>query len=67
VTAKVGLAEALARFSKYFDPRIVGELNGEYVRLVKSQGNSSGTTTSVRTKCFSSFPENSTCSSGIER
>ena len=35
---KVTLAEKLARFSRHFDPKIVGELNGQHVKLVKFQG-----------------------------
>ena len=35
---KVNLAEQLARFSEHWSPRIVGELNGQHVRLAKLQG-----------------------------
>jgi len=35
---KVNLAEKLSTFSDYFNPRIVGELNGQQVKLVKFQG-----------------------------
>jgi mannose-6-phosphate isomerase-like protein (cupin superfamily) len=35
---KVNLAEQLARFSEHWSPRVVGELNGQHVRLVKLQG-----------------------------
>jgi mannose-6-phosphate isomerase-like protein (cupin superfamily) len=35
---KVNLAEQLARFSEHWSPRIVGELNGQHVRLVKLKG-----------------------------
>ncbi|HEV3197664.1 MAG TPA: cupin domain-containing protein [Bryobacteraceae bacterium] len=35
---KVNLAEKLASFSDYFSPKIVGELNGQHVKLVKFQG-----------------------------
>ena len=39
VTAdKVVLAEKLAMFSEHWSPRIVGELNGQHVKLVKFQG-----------------------------
>lgn len=34
----VVLAEKLAKFSTHFDPKIVGELNGQHVKLVKFQG-----------------------------
>jgi mannose-6-phosphate isomerase-like protein (cupin superfamily) len=32
---KVNLAEKLSLFSDYFNPRVVGELNGQQVKLVK--------------------------------
>ncbi|MEQ1832610.1 MAG: cupin domain-containing protein [Candidatus Eisenbacteria bacterium] len=35
---KVDLAESLARFTDHWNPRVVGELNGQQVRLVKFQG-----------------------------
>src|SRR5580765_58458 len=35
---KVNLAEKLSVFADYFNPRIVGELNGQQVKLVKFQG-----------------------------
>jgi mannose-6-phosphate isomerase-like protein (cupin superfamily) len=35
---KVNLAEKLASFSDYFNPRIAGELNGQCVKLVKFKG-----------------------------
>ena len=35
---KVNLAEKLAMFSDHWNPRIVGELNGQYVKLTKFQG-----------------------------
>ena len=35
---KVNLADKLARFSDHFQPKIVGELNGQHVKLVKFQG-----------------------------
>jgi mannose-6-phosphate isomerase-like protein (cupin superfamily) len=35
---KVNLAEKLASFSDYFNPRIVGALNGQCVKLVKFKG-----------------------------
>jgi len=34
----VNLAEAFARFEDRWRPRIVGELNGSYVKLVKVEG-----------------------------
>jgi mannose-6-phosphate isomerase-like protein (cupin superfamily) len=35
---KVNLREKLGRFSEYWSPRIVGELNGQHVKLVKVLG-----------------------------
>jgi mannose-6-phosphate isomerase-like protein (cupin superfamily) len=35
---KVNLAEKLSRFSEYWSPKIVGELNGQMVKLVKLNG-----------------------------
>jgi mannose-6-phosphate isomerase-like protein (cupin superfamily) len=35
---KVNLQQKFATFTDYFNPRIVGELNGQHVKLVKSKG-----------------------------
>ncbi len=35
---KVSIADALARFADYWSPKVVGELNGQQVKLVKLQG-----------------------------
>jgi mannose-6-phosphate isomerase-like protein (cupin superfamily) len=35
---KVNLAEKLASFTEQWQPRIVGELNGQHVKVVKLQG-----------------------------
>lgn len=35
---KVNISEKLATFSDYFNPRVVGELNGQQVKLVKFKG-----------------------------
>ena len=35
---KINLAEKLSGFNDYFNPRIVGELNGQMVKLVKFRG-----------------------------
>lgn len=34
----IRLAEKFARIEKHWDPKIVGELNGQHVKLVKFQG-----------------------------
>lgn len=35
---KINLAEKLTLFSDYWNPRVVGELNGQHVKLVKLKG-----------------------------
>jgi mannose-6-phosphate isomerase-like protein (cupin superfamily) len=35
---KVNLAERFAKFNDHWSPKIVGELNGQHVKLVKFQG-----------------------------
>lgn len=35
---KVNLAEKLSRFTEHWNPKIVGELNGQHVKLVKLKG-----------------------------
>jgi len=35
---KVNLAEKLSHFGEHWSPKIVGELNGQHVKLVKLQG-----------------------------
>ena len=35
---KVNFAEKLTRIKEYWNPHIAGELNGQYVKLVKFQG-----------------------------
>ena len=35
---KVNLREKLSRFQTHWDPKIVGELNGQYIKLVKFKG-----------------------------
>lgn len=36
--SRVNLARKLDRISRHWDPKIVGELNGQHVKLVKFQG-----------------------------
>jgi mannose-6-phosphate isomerase-like protein (cupin superfamily) len=38
VVEKVNIGEKLALFSDHWNPRVVGELNGQYVKLVKFRG-----------------------------
>jgi mannose-6-phosphate isomerase-like protein (cupin superfamily) len=35
---KVNLAQKFSRFTSFWDPKIVGELNGQHVKLVKFRG-----------------------------
>ncbi len=35
---KVNLAEKLALFTEHWNPKVVGDLNGQHVKLVKFQG-----------------------------
>lgn len=35
---KITISEKLASFSDYWNPRIVGELNGQHIKLVKFKG-----------------------------
>ena len=35
---KVNLQQKFSTFSEHWDPRIAGELNGQYIKLVKFQG-----------------------------
>ena len=35
---KVNLRERLSMFASHWDPKVVGELNGKHVKLVKFQG-----------------------------
>lgn len=35
---KVNISEKLSLFSDYWNPRIIGELNGQYVKAVKFKG-----------------------------
>lgn len=37
-TTKVNIADKLALFSDYWNPRVVGDLNGQHVKLVKFRG-----------------------------
>jgi hypothetical protein len=38
VIEAINLAEKLDRFDAYWSPKIVGELNGQYVKLAKFKG-----------------------------
>ncbi|MCP4439209.1 MAG: cupin domain-containing protein [Aureispira sp.] len=35
---KINIGEKLSRFSDHWNPKIVGELNGQYVKLAKFEG-----------------------------
>lgn len=49
IVDKVNIREKLTLFDDHWSPKVVGELNGHQVKLVKFQGNSSGINTSTRT------------------
>ena len=49
VAEKVNIAQKLAQFHDSWSPKIVGELNGQQLKLVKFRASSSGTITSTRT------------------
>ena len=53
ITDKVNLAEKFSLFDERWNPKIVGELNGQHVKLVKILGEFVCTTTKRRTSCFS--------------
>ena len=38
MTDKVNIAEKLALFDEHWSPKVVGELNGQYVKVVKFEG-----------------------------
>ena len=38
MTERVRLSEMFARFTEHWSPKVVGELNGQHVKLVKFQG-----------------------------
>ncbi|MFH1699838.1 MAG: cupin domain-containing protein [Candidatus Zixiibacteriota bacterium] len=38
MSGKVNITEKLASFNKHWSPKIVGELNGQYVKVVKFKG-----------------------------
>jgi len=50
----VNLAEKFRQFDDHWSPKIVGELNDCYVKLVKLKGEFVCITTTWRTSCFSS-------------
>jgi hypothetical protein len=47
----VNVREKLALFSDHWNPRVVAELNGQHVKLVKFKANLSGTITRTKTRC----------------
>ena len=50
----VNLAAKFRQFDDHWSPKIVGELNDSYVKLVKVQGEFCGITMTWRTSCSSS-------------
>ena len=49
---RINIAEKFARFSEQWQPKIVAELNGQEVKLVKCRGHSRGTATMTWKRCF---------------
>jgi hypothetical protein len=52
--AKLNLADAFARFTDRWSPKIAADLNEFHVKLVKLQGDFVGIATRRRTRCSSS-------------
>jgi hypothetical protein len=46
---KISLADKLSTFHEHWSPKIIGELNGQHVKLVKFQGEFVGTITTPKT------------------
>ena len=61
---KVNLSEKLALFSDQSKPKIVGELNGQEVKLVNLKGLSFATTTTTRRTKYGSTEFS--CPRGVE-
>ena len=49
---KVNLAEKFALITEHWRPKVVGELNGQEVKLVNSEASFHGIVTKRKTKCF---------------
>ncbi len=49
----VQVANALEQVTDYWSPRIVGQVNDQYIKVAKLKENSSGTTTRMRMSCSS--------------
>ncbi len=49
---KVNIEQKLSLFSDFGNQRIVGELNGQHVKLVKQKGELSGTSMIMKMNCF---------------
>ena len=49
---KINLNQKLPLFQDHWKPKIIGELNGQTVKLVKFQALSSGTIMRLKTRCF---------------
>ena len=48
---KVNIKDRFALFDEHWSPKIVGELNGQHVKLVKCSASSSGIITTRRMNC----------------
>ena len=63
---KVNLAQTLSLFGEHWNPKIVGELNGQHVKLVKILGEFVWHHHDEEDDCFSWWRDDSGCSSGID-
>jgi len=50
--ATINLAEKFSHFTEHWSPKIVGEVNDSYVKLVKFKGEFVWHHTRPRTRCF---------------
>jgi len=61
----VNIEHCFAKFSDTFSPKIVGELNGQHVKVVRVEGDKvPWHATTARTRCSSSSRERWTSTSG---
>lgn len=35
---KINIAEKFSKIEKYYDPKVLGELNGQHIRIAKAKG-----------------------------
>ena len=49
---KINIYEKLNLFNEYWSPKILGEVNDAYVKVVKLKGEFLGTAMKMKMKCF---------------